>query len=142
MYKGLTKGVDDGSLNIMIGDWITYVPTLTGFNTTSALTNVFIYKIIGKTLIFDAMIAGTSSANTFTLSVPVSIKQPLDTSGNGLAINMPCSAANGGTQILTAIANLANPNINTITLNPFASGGTWTTTGAKQAYLNGVYEIY
>jgi len=65
MYKGLTKGTDDGGLNIMVGDWITYVPTLTGFNTASAITNVFLYKVIGKTLMFQSIIAGTSNSAAF-----------------------------------------------------------------------------
>jgi len=142
MYKGLTKGTDDGGLNIMVGDWITYVPTLTGFNTASAITNVFLYKVIGKTLMFQSIIAGTSNSAAFTFSLPIPIKLPLDTSGNGLAINVPCSAANGGVQILTAIAFFGTPDSSTVTMNVTATSAVWTTSSTKQAYLNGFYEIY
>ena len=60
--------VANGGTNYTGGTWTSYTTTLTGFSGTP--TQAMTYVVIGKILILDISISGTSNATGFTFTLP------------------------------------------------------------------------
>lgn len=112
------------------GSWQSWTPTFGGFSTNPSGTCR--YCIIGKLcyVVIHLTSSGTSNANTFTISLPVTCAQQTYAS-------IPRYNNNGW-----EYGGFANIGSTVISLGTNSTGLTgWTTSGSKTAYIEFFYEV-
>lgn len=115
---------------------LVYAPTFTGFSASPSGT--FSYKILGVTCFLSHMTsgAGTSNANTFKVSLPMSVSAGENSTNNYRSVPR---AQDSGAEVATAVLNFDSAT--TLALYKAAPGTVWTTSGTKFAQFGHVYFI-
>lgn len=134
--KRLERDIERLSTQGGTGKWTDYTPTYGGFSTDP--TNVIArYYLVGKLCTARIVMetAGTSNANTFTVSAPF-------TAGSqGLAYaSVPFHVDGGVTSINNSFVMIANSSATFQLYNQGGYNG-WTTSDAKRAYFTITYEV-
>ena len=120
-----TGDVPSGAINNN-GAWVDYssTSTVTGWSSTSS--KVIKYTIVGKVLICEFSINGTSNSATTSFTLPFS-------NANFTSKARGCYAVNNGAVISTGGVAWVNSNQNTVTIyRDWALTASWTASGAKQ----------
>lgn len=133
--------ISDGSVWLQVGNsygtWYTYVPSYTGFS-TAPTNNVSRFTVIGRTVIafIGGSTNGTSNATTFTVTLPIAASTLFAhvISVNVMYINNGSGGATPG-----YVAGSAGSNV--LTVYRDFNGTGWTASGAKNAFINIIYEI-
>jgi hypothetical protein len=112
--------------------WTHWTPTFTGFsaNPTAVIAR---YVLIGKMCYVNVYMgnAGTSNANTFTVSAPFPA---------AVIANTSCPARDGGTNIATGQVEI-RAGESSFRLLILGSTSNWTTSGEKRARFQIFYEV-
>lgn len=125
------KAYVDGALG---GAWTATTPATTGWDATPTKTGCK-YIQIGKTIIFNFKVAGTSNANTAIIALPVTAATGTDTE---IALGL---ARDNGTYITTACRGLIDSSSYTeIQCFKDMTSAVWTTSGAKEVRGIIIYE--
>ena len=125
-----------GDLTVFPWRWQAWTPTFTGFTATVPTNVVARYFLIGKVCYAHVFMgtAGTSNANTFTVSAPF----------QGAAYTqygtMPFGVDNGTGGAYLGIA-VINSSATVFSLAKGTSYTGWTTSGSKRAYFFITYEV-
>lgn len=123
-----TLPVANGGTNYTGGAWTTYTTTLTGFSGTP--TQAMTYVVIGKILILDISISGTSNATGFTFTLPFAAlgtrSYYVGKTDNSLSNTLGTAQTVAGSTTVNCYTNTAI--------------GTWTIVGTKG--LNGTIIVY
>jgi len=118
------------------GAWTSYTPTQTGWASTTTLLGRYIQ--IGKTVIVDFNVSGTSNATSCTLTLPVAAKNTAGIYYESMIVAIQDNGANPVNPGKTFVDTSTNPNI--MTLYKDISGGAWTATGGKSVRSTLIYE--
>lgn len=117
------------------GQWLTWVPAVTGFTTNPTVTAAR-YTLSGKTChCYFRMTQATSNATTLTVTLPFA------------AANTTTQIITGGFCVNNGTTQTAPPRIDTATNSVIAncylnsSAATWTASNAKGIAFNLTYEI-
>jgi hypothetical protein len=111
-------------------------PTFGGFSADPV--GIFRFTVNGTKcpLYFEMSTAGTSNANSFTMSIPIAASA----STSKVAVAVP--AVDNGTRLTTFSLALIQPSGTTIAFGKDAAGNVWTTSGAKRIVYGEIcYEI-
>jgi len=156
-YTGATEGLDLGSNNISAANVIPttdiYTTDWTNYSTTvsatvagvSAQTTVVWIKKIGKTILMQGYIAGTSTSNDFTFEIPFVLKKQ----GATCFETKPCFIKDNGNLLDTigVLAASSFPGAGTSTIlgvgKGYSQGGSggFTTSGAKSVNFDVWFNI-
>jgi len=108
------------------GAWVDYSSTSTVVGWSSTSSKVIRYTIVGKTLICEFSINGTSDSASTTFTLPLS-------NANFTSKARGCYAVNNGTVITNGGVAWVNSNQNTVTIyRDWALTAAWTASGTKQ----------
>ncbi len=110
--------------------WTAYSATLVGWSGTPTQDNS--YTQVGKTVVFQYDITGTSNSTSTTITLPVTAAAGNFETCTGLAKN------NSTTDISPARA--FHSNTTTLSLQRLAGSGTWANSGTKQVRGIHTYE--
>lgn len=115
------------------GAWIDYSATSTIVGWSAFTTKIIRYTVIGKVLICEFAIQGTSNATSTTFTLPFS-------NANFTSKPRGCYASNNGTPIATGGVAWVNSNSGTVTIyTDWALNAAWTGSGNK--HIVGVIEL-
>ena len=108
------------------GAWVDYSSTSTVVGWSSTSSKVIRYTIVGKTLICEFSINGTSNSASTTFTLPLS-------NANFTSKARGCYAVNNGTVITNGGVAWVNSNQNTVTIyRDWALTAAWTASKTKQ----------
>ena len=133
--------VGNSSLNTTAGDlggaWVDYTPTCTGWSGTPTTTGTC-YTQIGKTVYYRFIVSGTSNANNFQLSLPVTAKNR----GNFNFEGTLGLATDNGTNLTTACRLYIDPasDATKCSAQKDMVSAVWTTSGTKGGRGTLIYE--
>jgi len=116
--------------------WFNYTPTYAGFSSDPTAISRFSIAGTKVTLCIRMHSAGTSNANTFTVTAPVTSK----TITNMTWAIVPVSVDNGAASATADFGFLPSNSV-TITFYKAGSATGWTTSGGKSASFTLTYEI-
>lgn len=135
--KRLERDIERLSTQGGTGKWTDYTPTYGGFSTDP--TNVIArYYLVGKLCTAKVFMgtAGTSNANTFTVSAPFTA------GAQGVAYVATPFHVDGGTNVFSGGIVMIGSNGTAFQLTTASGSYTgWTTSGAKRAYFTITYEV-
>jgi len=117
-------------------DWFAYTPTFTGFS-SSPTAGYARFKVVGRMCFYGIHYNdGTSNATTFAVTLPI------NSGVTGGAYQVVGPVKNNGTQASTP-GLVGDLTAGSTTLNVYRDlvGAAWTNSGAKNAQIEGWYEI-
>lgn len=118
-------GVANAAGDIYTSAWADYSGTSTIIGWASFANKAIYIKTIGKLVLVQFAINGTSNSTTTTFTVPVA------TDSNTPAHNIACTAIdNGGTATL-GVTNISGGSVSTIKFFTSVAAATWTASGNK-----------
>ena len=131
----ITGGSITGVIGLYTSDLADYgaFSTITGF---SSVANRRIgYKKIGKTVLVDFFISGTSNATTFSFTLPSTLANI-----SYYYISVAVNGSDNSSHLTNAAELTINPNSNVANLYTNFNNGAWTASGTKTAYGQFRYE--
>lgn len=125
-------------------DWFNFTTTFGGFSAAPTPATIR-YKVVGRQVFVRiySTAAGTSNANTFTFTVPITSKnETVGTSSTGDWGALATQCVDNSALVSTTACPVILPG-NSATVNVYKTGaqGTWTTSGGKGIQATFSYEF-